>query len=66
MTKVKTEKIELRVSPDQKKVIQDLAIKFGFEGNVSSMFKDALCDYIWSKYSTDVDQARELTRVINL
>lgn len=62
---MKTSKIELRVSPEQKEVITKLAYDFGFDGNTSKLIKEALSNMVWQRYSTDIEKARELSRKID-
>lgn len=66
MTKRKTEKVEMRVTPEQKAQMLFLANACGFEGNLSKLLKEALVTYTWEKYSMDIEKAKEITRIIQL
>lgn len=64
MTRRKFEKIELRVSQEQKDIIKTLAIDSNFDGVVADLLKAALVDYVWKIYPTD--KAKELSRIIDM
>lgn len=56
---MRTEKIEMRVRPDEKKIIQDMAKSQGM--NTTRFIKTAIYHWIHENYSSD--KAKELTDV---
>lgn len=55
---MKTEKIEIRVTPDEKAVIKVAAAHI--DVNVSRLLKIAFYDWIWANYS--IEEAKEMTK----
>ncbi len=66
MTRLKTDKVEIRYTPDQKAAVKKLSYDLGYEGNISDMYRNALEEYVQLIYAADPDRAREIIRAIRV
>ena len=60
---MKTKNLVIRVSEEEKKVIEEIANEFGY--TISKLLKEGLYTFVWEQYE-DEKRAKELTRKISL